>query len=157
MAGSFCKGPAMDKILLTGATGFIGSHVLEVLMAAGLPVIAFVRPQADLSRVCALKAELRYGDIRDLASICEAVRGCTQVVHTAGVVKDWGAREEFVETNVTGTLNVLEACRHEGISHAIMTGSISSYGEEDSREVKDETSSYRSHYSYSSIPFSRPA
>jgi nucleoside-diphosphate-sugar epimerase len=138
----------MDKVLLTGATGFIGSHVLEALTGAGLPVAALVRPQAEWSGVRALKAEIRSGDVRDLARVSDAIRGCTSVIHTAGLVKDWGGEAAFQETNVAGTLNVLEACRHAGISNAIITGSISSYGEEDSSVVKDESCPYRSHYPY---------
>ncbi len=138
----------MDKVLLTGATGFIGSHVLEALTGAGWPVAALVRRQAELSEVRRLKAEIHYGDVRDLASVSAAIRGCACVIHTAGLVRDWGSEAAFHETNVTGTLNVLEACRRAGISNAIITGSISSYGEEHSSLVKDESGPERSHYPY---------
>jgi nucleoside-diphosphate-sugar epimerase len=138
----------MNRILLTGATGFIGSHILEALTAAGLPVIALVRPHADRSRLTALKTEVRYGDVRDLPGMRAAVRGCDEVIHTAALAKDWGRREEFYETNVTGTLQVLEACRLERIPHVILTGSISSYGEEDSARTKDEMFPFHSHYPY---------
>ena len=139
---------ATEKILVTGATGFIGSHVLEKLSAAGLQVIALARRESDLAHAHSLKAEVRYGDIRDLAGLREAVKGCTQIIHTAGLASDWASREEFYRTNVTGTANVVEAARLEGISHVIITGSVSSYGEEDSRAAKDETSPYRPHYPY---------
>jgi nucleoside-diphosphate-sugar epimerase len=138
----------MSKVLLTGATGFIGSHVLEALTTAGWSVTVLVRPQADLELVRAHQVEIRYGDIRDLTSLCDAARDCTQIVHTAGLVTDWGRTEQFRETNVTGTLNVLEACRRCGIRQATITGSISSYGEEHSHDVKNEQSPYRSHYPY---------
>jgi nucleoside-diphosphate-sugar epimerase len=139
---------ATEKILVTGATGFIGSHVLEKLSAAGLQVIALARRQSDLAHALSLKVEVRYGDIRDLAGLRQAVRGCTQVIHTAGLASDWGLREEFHRTNVAGTVNVVEAARLEGVSRVIITGSISSYGEEDSRAAKDEASPYRPHYPY---------
>jgi nucleoside-diphosphate-sugar epimerase len=137
-----------DRILLTGATGFIGSHVLEKLGAAGFQVVALARPESNLSHVRSLQAEVHYGDVRDLPGLRQAVRGCAQVIHTAALASDWAPRQEFYQTNVTGTLNVLEAARLEGVSHVTITGSISSYGEEDSREAKDETSPYRSHYPY---------
>ena len=139
---------ATGKILVTGATGFIGSHVLEKLNAAGLQVVALARPQSDLAHVRSLKVEVRYGDIRDLTGLRQAVRGCTQVIHTAALASDWGPREEFDWTNVGGTVNVVEAARLEGVSQVTITGSISSYGEEDSSEAKDEASPYRSHYPY---------
>ena len=81
---------ATEKILVTGATGFIGSHVLEKLSAAGLQVVALARRQSDLAHALSLKVEVRYGDIRDLAGLRQAVRGCTQVIHTAGLACDWG-------------------------------------------------------------------
>jgi len=147
-AGFAYSGTSMDKVLLTGATGFIGSHVLEALTAAGFRVIVLARPGANLRHVRAIDAEVRYGDVRDLPSVREAIRGCTQLVHTAAFVKDWGSWEQFYATNVDGTLHVLEACRREGLQHAIITGSISSYGEENSRQLKDESFPDRSHYPY---------
>ncbi len=139
---------ATERILVTGATGFIGSHVLEKLSGAGLQVIALARLHSNLAHVLSLKVEVRYGDILDLAALSRAVRGCTQIIHTAALASDWGSREEFHRTNVVGTVNVLEAARLEGISHVTITGSISSYGEEDSRHTKDETSPCQSHYPY---------
>jgi nucleoside-diphosphate-sugar epimerase len=139
---------ASERILLTGATGFIGSHVLEKLCAAGFEVVALARPSSNLTHVRSLQAEVRYGDIRDVPSLREAIRGSTQVIHTAALTGDWGAREEFQQANVIGTVNVLEASRLEGVAHVTITGSISSYGEEDSPQAKDETSPYRSHYPY---------
>jgi nucleoside-diphosphate-sugar epimerase len=136
------------RVLLTGATGFIGSHVLEALTREGFEVVALVRPGAKENHLQTLGAEARYGDIRDLASLRAAATGCSQVVHTAALARDWGRRQEFVETNVHGTLNVLEACRQCGIQQVVVTGSISTYGEEDSSELKDENSPSHSHYPY---------
>ena len=105
---------ATETILVTGAAGFIGSHVLEKLSAAGLQVIALARRESDLAHALSLKVEIRYGDIRDLASLRQAIQGCTQVIHTAGLASDWASREEFYRTNVIGTTNVVEAARLEG-------------------------------------------
>jgi len=137
-----------DKILLTGATGFIGSHVLEALTGVRLQVRVLARPQADHSHAKALGVEVVYGDIRDLTGLCRAVRGCTQVIHVAGLARDWGKRADFFDTNVTGTMNLLQACRLERVAHVIITGSVSSYGEEDSTSAKDESCPFRSHYPY---------
>jgi 2-alkyl-3-oxoalkanoate reductase len=137
-----------EQILLTGATGFIGSHVLEKLCAAGSNVLVLARPESNLSYVRSIIADVRLGDIRNLQEIRESVRGCTQVIHTAALASDWGPKDEFHRTNVMGTMNVLEACRLERIDHVIITGSISSYGEENSPHTKDETFPYLSHYPY---------
>lgn len=139
------------KILLTGATGFIGSHVLQALSAAGLSVTVLVRRHAGGTAAFPsqnLASEVRYGDICDLPSLCKAACGCDQIIHTAGLAKDWGPREAFQRANVTGTLNVLEAARSQGVSQVIITGSISSYGEENSAQAKDENFPYHSHYPY---------
>jgi nucleoside-diphosphate-sugar epimerase len=138
----------MDRILLTGATGFIGSHVAEALCEQGFSCVAFVRDPSRLSKRLSDRCEVRTGDIRDVAAIAHAMRGCSSVVHAAGLVADWGSHADFHEMNVQGTLNVLDACRQNQISHAIVTGSISSYGEENSIAVKDESYPYNSHYPY---------
>jgi nucleoside-diphosphate-sugar epimerase len=137
-----------ERIFLTGATGFIGSHVLESLCGAGYPVVALARPNSNLAHVRSLPAEVRLGDIRDLPNLRRVIRGATHVIHTAALAGDWGPWEAFYQTNVVGTLNVLEASRIEGVSHVTVTGSISSYGEEDFPQAKDESSPYRSHYPY---------
>lgn len=138
----------MSKILLTGATGFIGSHVLEVLRAAGESVVVLARERSNLDHVRSVGAEVIPGDLMDLGSLKRAVVGCDAVVHTAALATDWASWEQFYNTNVQGTLNVLRACALERISHAIVTGSISSYGEENCPTPKDETSPYHSHHPY---------
>ncbi len=139
---------APGKILLTGATGFIGSHILEALRSAGIAVAALVRSGANLAHARERQAELRFGDLRDPESLRQAVRGCEGVIHAAALASDWGPRLEFRRVNVQGTLNVLEASRAAGIRQVILTGSISSYGEEDSLQPKDETCPFHSHYAY---------
>ena len=136
------------KTLLTGATGFIGSHILEVLTAAGVPAVALARPASNLAFARGLGADIRFGDLRDPRSLQAAARGCGQVIHAAAMAGDWGSSDLFHDTNVTGTLNLLEVCRRQGIRNVIMAGSISSYGEEDSSQIKDETFPDRSHYPY---------
>lgn len=138
----------MNQLLLTGATGFIGSHVLEALVAAGFPVVVLARPGSDVRFVGTVHAETRLGDVRDPGSLRAALRGCRQVVHVAGLARDWGTRDEFEQTNVMGTLNVLKESLRAEVEQVVLTGSISSYGEEDSTEVKNESSPFRSHYPY---------
>lgn len=139
---------APARILLTGATGFIGSHILEALRTDGRPVAVLARPQSHLAHARALGAEIRVGDLCDPSSLRAAVRGCTQVIHAAALANDWAPRADFQRANVTGTLNLLESCRLEGVPHVLLTGSISSYGEEDCPRPKDENSPFQSHYPY---------
>ncbi|HNX01186.1 MAG TPA: NAD-dependent epimerase/dehydratase family protein, partial [Candidatus Cloacimonadota bacterium] len=70
------------------------------------------------------------------------------VIHTAGKSSDWGKYPDFYQANVLGTMNVLKSCNSAGINNLIITGSISSYGEEDCRIIKNEDSPYDSHYPY---------
>jgi nucleoside-diphosphate-sugar epimerase len=138
----------MEKTFITGATGLIGSHVAEAFCAQGIPCVLFVRDPLRLCPELAGRCETVTGDIRDLQSLVTGSRGCTSVVHVAGHSSDWGPYKDFVDINVQGTLNVLEACDRNRISRAIITGSISSYGEEHATEQKDESFPFNSHYPY---------
>ena len=138
----------MEKVMITGATGFIGSHVAEAFCDTSIPCVLFARDPKRLCPELAGRCETITGDVRDVTSLAKASRGCSSMVHVAGQASDWGSHEDFISTNVTGTLNVLEACSINKISHVIITGSISSYGEEDSTVLKDESSPFDSHYPY---------
>ncbi len=134
--------------MLTGATGLIGSHVLEALAEAGTEARCLVRPTSDTSFVSAYGASVVTGDIIDQESILGAARGCDAIVHTAGLASDWATRKQFRRTNVDGTLAVLKACAALGIRTAVITGSVSSYGEEHCPEPKSEDSPYLPRYPY---------
>jgi nucleoside-diphosphate-sugar epimerase len=138
----------MNKVLLTGATGFIGSHIAEFFFNNNIPVVCLVRRSSDVSFLKELDLEIAQGDIRDIGSVEQAVKNVDFVIHTAGRSSDWGKYQDFYENNVTGTLNVLKACASSKIKDIIITGSVSSYGEENSITVKDENSPYNSHYKY---------
>jgi nucleoside-diphosphate-sugar epimerase len=138
----------MEKVLLTGANGFIGSHILHHFVSQGAKTDCLIRKDSDLSNICAIKAGYRYGDIRNLDSLTEAFKGYNFVIHNAAYTKDWGNYSLFHDTNVAGTINVLKACKENGIANVIVTGTISSYGEEDCSEIKNESCEYNSHYTY---------
>lgn len=138
----------MDNVLITGATGFIGSHITNVFCGSGIRVGCLVRENSDISSIRDLPVEFRKGDINNLSSLIEAFKGFDCVIHNAAYARDWGQYEDFYKTNVEGTLNVLQACSENGIKNIIMTASISVYGEEDCKAVKDENSPDNSHYRY---------
>lgn len=126
------------KILVTGATGLIGSHLVERLRARGRNVRVLVRSTSDLRRLRGLGLELAYGDVRDYWAVREAVKGADVVYHLAGVMRDWGPRQLFLNVNVGGTEHVCRACVAEGVERLIHISSVAATGMEDYPGVKDE-------------------
>ncbi len=137
-----------NKVFLTGATGFIGSHVAEYFSREGQQLVCGVRTDSDTSFLQTLPVEVRVADLLDRLSLVRAMDGCGFVIHTAGMVNDWSRQQAFFETNVLGTRNVMHAAFERGIDHVITTGSSASYGEEDSPIVKSEASPDKPRYPY---------
>lgn len=138
----------MDKVIITGANGFIGSHIVKCFCNNGIAVSCLVRKNSDLGFIKGFDVALKHGDICDKDSLIAAFKGHDFVIHNAAYVKDWGDYETFYQTNVEGTINVLNACVANGIKDVIITGTNSIYGEENSLTIKDEGSPYNSHYRY---------
>jgi len=122
---SGASGPA----LVTGATGFVGANVARALLAHGERVRALVRPTSDATNLAGLDVELATGDLRDEASVRRAVRGCRRVFHVAADYRFW-ARDprELYESNVRGTVNVMEACLAEGVERVVHTSTVGTIG-----------------------------
>jgi nucleoside-diphosphate-sugar epimerase len=97
------------KALVTGATGFIGSHLVEALLQKGVQVQCLVRQTSDLTWLKNLPIEVVHGDCNDRASLGEAVKGIDQVFHLAGVTKAIEDKTYF-EVNALGTENLIHAC-----------------------------------------------
>ncbi|MFB3885840.1 MAG: NAD-dependent epimerase/dehydratase family protein [Thermodesulfobacteriota bacterium] len=97
------------KVLVTGATGFIGSHLVEALLQKGAEVRCLLRKRSDRTWLKNLPIEMVYGDCNDTASLEEAVKGVDQVFHLAGVTKAIEDRIYF-EVNALGTENIIHAC-----------------------------------------------
>lgn len=128
-----------SKILVTGADGFIGSHLVERLVARGYDVRAFVAYNSlgswgwlDKSSA-KLKDELDVvlGDIRDRNSIRDAMRGCEVVLNLAALISipySYLAPTAYVDTNLVGTINVLDAARDLGIARVVQTSTSEVYG-----------------------------
>ena len=95
--------------LVTGATGFIGSHLVEALVQRGAQVRCLVRKTSDLSQLRSLPVEVIWGDCNDKTSLGEAVKGVDQVFHLAGVTKALKDATYF-EVNALGTENLIRAC-----------------------------------------------
>jgi dihydroflavonol-4-reductase len=97
------------KVLVTGGTGFIGSHLIETLLQKGIQTRCLLRKSSDLKWIKGLPVEYAWGDCRDRASLKEAVKGVDQVFHSAGVTKAV-RKETFFEINAYGTENLIRAC-----------------------------------------------
>ena len=113
------------KTLVTGATGFLGSHVARQLAERGESVRVLVRPSSDLRALEGFEAERVTGDLRDAASLDRALAGVSRVFHVAADYRLW-ARDprEIYESNVTGTRNLLEAARRAGVEKFVYTSTV---------------------------------
>lgn len=127
------------RVLVTGAGGFIGSHLTEALLHAGAKVRAFVfyNPLSahgcldDLPDAAVKEIELFPGDVRDGQRIREAMGGVDIVFHLAalvGIPYSYHAPESYVDTNIRGTLNVLQAARELGTPRLLVTSTSEVYG-----------------------------
>jgi len=116
--------------LVTGATGFIGSHLARRLVQDGQPVRVLCRPgsAAKLPAELAGRVAVAVGDLRDRASLVGAARGTTRVFHCAGQVSDWGSDEAFHAINVQGTRWLLEAAKAGGAGRFVHLSSIAVFG-----------------------------
>lgn len=127
------------KVLVTGADGFIGSHLTELLVEKGLEVRAFsfynsfntwgwldTLPQSVMEHV-----EVFTGDIRDPNGVREAMKGCGAVFHLAALIAipfSYHSPDAYVDTNIKGTLNVLQAARDLGTGRVLVTSTSEVYG-----------------------------
>lgn len=127
------------KVLVTGAGGFIGSHLVSVLVKAGAEVCAFVRynSRGDPGMLRALEpevmgaVELTAGDLRDEDAVRTAVKGCERVFHLGALISipySYKHPAEVASTNMMGTLNMLLACRDLGVARLVHTSTSEVYG-----------------------------
>jgi dihydroflavonol-4-reductase len=117
------------KTFLTGATGFLGSHVARALADQGAELRLLVRPTSNLKNLEGLKAETATGDLRDAASFEKAMSGCDTVFHVAADYRLW-VRDpgEMYRSNVEGTRALLEAARKGGVRRVVYTSSVATMG-----------------------------
>lgn len=129
----------MSKILVTGSDGFIGSHLTEELVKNGYEVKAFVYYNSfntwgwldTLPEDIMKHVEIFQGDIRDPNGIREAMKGCDAVFHLAALIAipfSYHSPDTYVDTNIKGTLNVLQAARDLSVSRVLVTSTSEVYG-----------------------------
>jgi dihydroflavonol-4-reductase len=128
-------------IFLTGATGFLGSHVARVLADQGADLRLLVRPTSNLKNLEGLKAETATGDLRDAASLAKAISGCDTVFHVAADYRLWVRDpEEMYRSNVEGTRAILDAARKSGVRRVVYTSSVATMGFTSNGAPADEDS-----------------
>ena len=127
------------RVLVTGAGGFIGSHLVEALLHSGWETRALVHYNSrgsvgwleELNPDDRTRVDIVRGDIRDANCVRDAVRNCTVVMHLAaliGIPYSYLAPTQYVETNILGTLNVLQAAKDLGVEQVIHTSTSEVYG-----------------------------
>ena len=114
---------------VTGATGFLGSHVARVLADNGADMRLLVRSSSNLRNIEGLRADRVLGDLRDPASLEKAMAGCDVVFHVAADYRLW-VRDpnEMYRSNVEGTRAILEAARKNGVRRVVYTSSVATIG-----------------------------
>jgi dihydroflavonol-4-reductase len=126
---------------VTGATGFLGSHVARVLADQGADLRLLVRPTSNLKNLEGLKAETATGDLRDAASLSKAISGCDTVFHVAADYRLWVRDpDEMYRSNVAGTRAILEAARKNGVQRMVYTSSVATMGFTSNGTPADEDS-----------------
>ncbi|HZO12983.1 MAG TPA: NAD(P)-dependent oxidoreductase [Polyangiaceae bacterium] len=138
------------RVLITGASGFLGSHVAEELVRDGAQVRCLVRHTSKVDFLQTLPAvELCYGAVEQRETLDDAVRGCDAVVHAAGLVKAKNA-DEFFDINVRGTEHLLDAVRQHaapGFKRFVLVSSLAAVGPSyDGKPVDPEATSPVTHY-----------
>jgi dihydroflavonol-4-reductase len=129
------------KAFVTGATGFLGSHVARVLADGGAGLRLLVRPTSNLKNLAGLGAEIAHGDLRDPASLETAMSGCDTVFHVAADYRLW-VRDpaQMYGANVEGTRAILEAARHHRVRRVVYTSSVATIGFRSDGRAADEDS-----------------
>uniref|UniRef100_A0A7C6A9F4 NAD-dependent epimerase/dehydratase family protein n=1 Tax=candidate division WOR-3 bacterium TaxID=2052148 RepID=A0A7C6A9F4_UNCW3 len=132
------------KVLVTGANGFIGSHLVEGLLARGYPVRGLVRKTSNLEYLTGLSLELCYGELTDRQSLYPAVKDIDYIFHTAGATKAKN-KEDYAKINEKGTENLLSVCleQNPNLLRLVYFSSLAAAGPADDEKPLSETNECR--------------
>jgi nucleoside-diphosphate-sugar epimerase len=137
-------------VLVTGACGFLGSHVTELLLASGEQPRILVRPGEDVSALDGADVDIRWGDIADRAAVARALRAVERVIHCAARTGPWGPAAEYERTNVRALETLVRTALAAGVRRLVHISSITVHGN-DVRGEADERAPLREE----SNPYSR--
>jgi len=129
------------KVFLTGATGFVGSHVARVYAEAGAQLRVLTRSTSNVAALDGLDAEVVVGDLRDAGSLRSAIEGCEAVVHVAADYRLWVRDpKSMYAANVDGTRELLRLAREAGVRRVVYTSSVATMGfKKDGTIVNEDT------------------
>jgi dihydroflavonol-4-reductase len=128
------------KCFVTGATGFLGSHVARQLQAKGAELRLLVRTSTRKDNIADLPAERAIGDLRDMESLRRGIAGCEFVFHVAADYRLWAVNgQELYQSNVEGTRNILQAARDSGVRRVVYTSSVATMGFGNNGYMTDES------------------
>jgi dihydroflavonol-4-reductase len=129
------------KAFVTGATGFVGSHVARALAEAGAELRVLVRASSNPKNIEGLTADRVVGDLRDSTSLEKAMAGCDTVFHVAADYRLWiRDPDQMYRSNVGGTTALLEAAQKNGVKHVVYTSSVATMGFAANGQPADENS-----------------
>jgi len=130
--------------LVTGASGFVGSHVARLLVERGVQLRVLVRPQSNLKALEGIPAERVYGDLRDPQSLDAAVEGVDRVFHVAADYRLGASNpQDIYDANVAGTRNLLEAASRAGVRRVIVTSSVATIAVDRGNTLPNESTQAR--------------
>ena len=130
-----------DLTFVTGATGFIGSHVVRLLLQRGDRVRILARSSSPRNNVDGLRCEIVLGDLKDAMSLTRCVQGCRKVYHIGADYRLWARDPQDIYTsNVAGTRNLLSACCEAGVEKVVYTSTVGAIGMRDEGVPADEDS-----------------
>ena len=133
----------MKKALVTGAAGFIGSHVVRELLAEGVEVRALIRPGEKTDTLQGLGVEIVEGEVLDISAVAAAMKGVDTLFHLAAIfsiwLPDWS---RIYEVNLQGSRNVLWAAMKAGVGRVVYTSSIAAIGIRPGKAPSDETAPF---------------
>ena len=128
------------RVLVTGATGFVGAAVARRLLAAGHEVRVLVRPTSNLSNIAELPVDKCIGDLRDFASLQRALAGIESLFHVAADYRIWAPRsQDLLDSNVAGTANIMDAALGAGVGRIVYCSSVAAILPRTDGRIADES------------------
>lgn len=129
----------MEKVLVTGVYGFLGKYIIKELLDNGYRVVCFGRKKQELDKLKQENVEIYVGDFCVEEDILNASKDVDYIIHAGALSTVWGNREDFINTNVKGTKNILYCCKKNNIKRLVYVSSPSVYSDKADRLNIDES------------------